>query len=757
MGLHTTSADGAQRLPTDGAGMFQLTINEKGGATRQESFEKNEVTIGRVQGNDVILPKGNISKRHSRIVLKDGKFIIVDLKSTNGTYVNGKKITAPQVVKASDKIYIGDFTIQIQPNGAAEPRPGRSAPDEIDLFGGDAAPMDPEPARGGGAPGLIDDNFDQEFEARAPEAHLSPPEPEPDVAPEPVAPEPEPAPELDLGGEGLNLEDGFGGGLDPVPEVPEDALAEAEAPPLDAAGFLDGPDAAQPQPELEAAPPDLEPLAPEPEPEPEPEAEPEPKAPVRPSGRRAAPRSAPSRVRPIPTRPRGEAPAEEGARSATVPPPTGSQPEAMPVPAAWPPAMSSAEPLTPSEAERLIHAWVVEDLGLRGLPLKDLPTRRADASLTARAHAERLQRIGLLTPQEPVGRLADRCAQLATNLSALSELLVDETVVELTVTHDRQVLVDRDGQLEEARVDIPSEDKLVDLIRQLGVLGGVNPGEDEPLVDVRLRDGSRLVAALPPVAFRGPTFTLRKTTRDDFTLDKLLEYSTISEAMLAFVDTCVRYRKNVVLAVGPGVTPTATLNALLAQVPMEERTVTIENGVELHVEPERLVTTLQPTDELRLERLVDFAVQMQSERLVAGDLGELDPDALASVLGATAGPLRGSFMAVGAASPEEAVRRIRRALAETPDGEGLLAQNAPVILQEERFLDNSRRITRISEVVADGDDVHLQDIFMFHPRGLDENQIVIGSFSATGAVPRFLEDLEARNEAPLDKSIFDPT
>src|SRR5512143_1042359 len=77
-------------------------------------FDKPEVTSGRVQGNDIILPKGNVSKRHSRIVLKDGKFIIVDLKSTNGTYVNGRKITSPLVLKDTDKIYIGDFILTVE-------------------------------------------------------------------------------------------------------------------------------------------------------------------------------------------------------------------------------------------------------------------------------------------------------------------------------------------------------------------------------------------------------------------------------------------------------------------------------------------------------------------------------------------------------------------------------------------------------------------------------------------------------------------
>src|SRR5262245_24994463 len=97
--------------------MFSVTITEKGGEQRRVDFDKTEVTIGRVQGNDIILPKGNVSKRHSRIVFKDGKFIIVDLKSTNGTYVNGRKITSPLVIKGADKVYIGDFIISVEDQG----------------------------------------------------------------------------------------------------------------------------------------------------------------------------------------------------------------------------------------------------------------------------------------------------------------------------------------------------------------------------------------------------------------------------------------------------------------------------------------------------------------------------------------------------------------------------------------------------------------------------------------------------------------
>ncbi|HLL53410.1 MAG TPA: FHA domain-containing protein, partial [Myxococcaceae bacterium] len=101
--------------------MFVITLAEKSGGSQQLSFEKNEVTIGRLAGNDIVLAKGNVSKYHSRLVQKDGKFIIVDMKSTNGTYVNGKKISAPQVIRPTDKIFIGDYIINVE-TGVAPPQ-----------------------------------------------------------------------------------------------------------------------------------------------------------------------------------------------------------------------------------------------------------------------------------------------------------------------------------------------------------------------------------------------------------------------------------------------------------------------------------------------------------------------------------------------------------------------------------------------------------------------------------------------------------
>src|SRR5712692_4291711 len=94
---------------------FSVILTEKGGPTQRLDFDAEEITVGRVDENDICLPKGNISKKHTKIVVKDGKIIVLDLKSTNGTYVNGKKLAGPQVISPTDKVYIGDFILNVEP------------------------------------------------------------------------------------------------------------------------------------------------------------------------------------------------------------------------------------------------------------------------------------------------------------------------------------------------------------------------------------------------------------------------------------------------------------------------------------------------------------------------------------------------------------------------------------------------------------------------------------------------------------------
>src|SRR6187402_1461178 len=124
--------------------MFAIIVHEKGGTERREIFDAAELSVGRVQGNELMLPKGNVSKRHARLLYRDGRFIVTDLNSTNGTYVNRRRITQATIVREGDRIYVGDFVLRIEvPGGegeqAAADVSGRaellSAPDEISTTG----------------------------------------------------------------------------------------------------------------------------------------------------------------------------------------------------------------------------------------------------------------------------------------------------------------------------------------------------------------------------------------------------------------------------------------------------------------------------------------------------------------------------------------------------------------------------------------------------------------------------------------------
>src|SRR5438876_2177576 len=131
--------------------MFSIIISEKGGAERREAFDRTEINVGRVQGNDLMLPKGNVSKRHARLLFRDCRFIVTDLKSTNGTYVNGRKIAQATIVREGDKIYIGDFVLRVELGSSPQIASDRRSGPNFSPLGGPASTASPAPPSPGEA------------------------------------------------------------------------------------------------------------------------------------------------------------------------------------------------------------------------------------------------------------------------------------------------------------------------------------------------------------------------------------------------------------------------------------------------------------------------------------------------------------------------------------------------------------------------------------------------------------------------------
>jgi pilus assembly protein CpaF len=170
--------------------MVILTLTEKGGEPRQLSFEKNEVTVGRVQGNDVVLPKGNVSKRHCRIYIQDGHFSVEDLKSTNGTYVNGRKISEPTALTTADKVYVGDFVVRVDNATPAEvptpPPPGNEAGSLSSALS--RRPPPPPPRATGTMRTLVEDPEPPQRSRSSSAMRLPPPPPPPRRDSRPIPP-----------------------------------------------------------------------------------------------------------------------------------------------------------------------------------------------------------------------------------------------------------------------------------------------------------------------------------------------------------------------------------------------------------------------------------------------------------------------------------------------------------------------------------------------------------------------------------------
>ena len=651
--------------------MFTVVITEKGGAQKRMEFDKPEVTIGRVQGNDIILPKGNVSKRHSRIVLKDGRFIIVDLKSTNGTYVNGRKITAPLVIKGGDKVYIGDFILSLEDGPTADiSAAGQSMPSQ-------PAMEAPTPRR---------------------------------VAPPPPLPQRTPGPPI-----------GLGDATSPVEPLGEDSGAHT------------------PPPAAVVAPPPI-----------------------------ATPRPAP---RPIP------APAVPASRAR---PPSAAQiPAATPVPPARAAGGRSAahaqRPAVPSsrrgDAARAkyqallkeIHERLLEFMDLRRLDLEKL----ADEELWDRTERSIGEIVDQMAQQIPSNVDRDSLIKDVLNealgLGPLEDLLQDTTVTEIMVNHAEQIYVERDGRLEQSDKAFSSNKAVLGVIERIVAPIGRRIDESSPLVDARLKDGSRVNAIIPPLALRGPTITIRKFRREVFGAEDLTRLGTLSRGMAEFLEICVTARKNIVIAGGTGSGKTTTLNCISSFIPGHERIVTIEDAAELQLPQEHVVSletrppNIEGKGQISIRDLVRNSLRMRPDRIVVGECR--GGEALDMLQAMNTGH-DGSLTTLHANSPRDALSRLEtmvlmagvdlpiRAIREQ------IASAVDILVQQTRFGDGSRRITHIVEITGmEGEIISTQEIFAFKQDGVDAQGRVVGRFMASGFTPRFYEDLQARG-LPVNMNIF---
>jgi pilus assembly protein CpaF len=276
--------------------------------------------------------------------------------------------------------------------------------------------------------------------------------------------------------------------------------------------------------------------------------------------------------------------------------------------------------------------------------------------------------------------------------------------------------------------------------------------EFSPIVDARLRDGSRVHAVVPPLALCGTTVTIRKFSRRKLTMDDLLEFGSLTPRIARFLDRSVALRKNVLISGGTGSGKTTLLNILSASIAASERIVTVEDSAELklqqpHVVPlEARPANLEGRGEITIRDLVKNALRMRPDRIIVGEVR--GGEALDMLQAMNTGH-DGSMTSVHANSPAEALKRLEvlslmsgmdlpaRALREQ------ICAAVDLVVQQSRFSDGSRRITSVAEVVGISDEgvAETREIFGYRRLRTESDGRVIGEFYASGYIPSYAEEL----------------
>lgn len=339
-------------------------------------------------------------------------------------------------------------------------------------------------------------------------------------------------------------------------------------------------------------------------------------------------------------------------------------------------------------------------------------------------------------------------------LGPLEDLLENENISEVMVNGWSQIYVESSGKLKNSNKKFIDDAHVMAVIQRIVAPVGRAINESSPLVDARLKDGSRVNAIIPPLALTGPTLTIRKFSKRRLAAADLIGFGSVNQNMVDFLNLAVRERMNVVISGGTGSGKTTLLNILSSFIPPDERIITVEDAAELRLNQEHVISleTRPPNMEgngaITIRDLVKNCLRMRPDRIV---VGECRAGEALDMLQAMNTGHDGSLTTAHANSPRDVLSRLEtmvlmsgmdlpvRAIREQ------IASAIHLIVQQSRLPDGSRKITHITEVTGiEGEAITLQDIFMFAQKGFDERGKVMGEFKASGIIPNFVQDLAGR-------------
>jgi pilus assembly protein CpaF len=412
---------------------------------------------------------------------------------------------------------------------------------------------------------------------------------------------------------------------------------------------------------------------------------------------------------------------------------------------------------------RIIHEQLISEMDLRR---KDVHSM-SDEQLRKEAETLLDQVITRISGDLPsdldINKLRSSVINEAVGLGPLERFLEDDSITEIMVNNHQEVFVERAGKLINSGENFSSDQAVMSVIERIITPLGRRVDEGSPMVDARLKDGSRVNAIIPPLAIKGPSLTIRKFAKRRLTFNDIVEYGSMNQQMVDFLRVCVEQRKNIIVSGGTGSGKTTLLNVLSSFIPDSERIVTVEDAAELKLYQPNLVSleakpaNIEGRGAITIRELVKNTLRMRPDRIIVGECR--GGEALDMLQAMNTGH-DGSLTTAHANSPRDALSRLEvmvlmagMDLPVTAIREQI-ASAVDIIVQQTRYACGSRKISKITEVTGiEGNTVQLQDIFEFKQHGFNDNGKVWGEFVATGFVPSFYETLKAIG-IPVDLTIF---
>lgn len=337
-------------------------------------------------------------------------------------------------------------------------------------------------------------------------------------------------------------------------------------------------------------------------------------------------------------------------------------------------------------------------------------------------------------------------------LGPLESLLADHTISDILVNSPTQVYIERRGKLEKSKVTFKDAEHLMRVIERIVSSVGRRIDESSPMVDARLKDGSRVNAIIPPLSLDGAVLSIRRFGAEPLRMNALIDNGALTKDMAEMFEMCVKARLNIIISGGTGAGKTTLLNALSAYIPEDERIVTIEDSAELQMQQPHVVRletrppNIEGRGEVTQRDLVKNALRMRPDRIV---IGEVRSGEAIDMLQAMNTGHDGSLTTIHANTPRDSLARLETMIQMT--GMRLsdramrqqIASAVNLVIQVARLSDGSRRVTSIFEITGmEGDMITMQEVFQFERRGIDGDGRVIGRFKPTGIRPRFAERLK---------------